>query len=167
MPEQYVPTKNSNKSTVPTDKAKSPRGTVRICNYILEKKNKKGRTVYCKLCTYSFAGVRVIYEHHHSDHGIQFCSVCQKGFNTQTALDKHSYSHGEKKYVYEVCGQSFPFASQMEQHKIKHRDVQLYCMHNQCGKFFKSFGDLNRHVCQHDTKFFYHCDYCRYKNVDQ
>ena len=47
------------------------------------------------------------------------------------------------------------------------KDVCLYCMHSKCGKFFKSTGDLNRHVRQHDIVLFYYCDFCTYKNADK
>ena len=36
-----------------------------------------------------------------------------------------------------------------------------------CGKFFKSIGDLNRHVKQHNAIVLYHCDFCTYNNVDK
>ena len=155
--------------TVPTDngKPKRKRGQVSIKSYVLKKKNKAPRTAYCKLCEFSCLSVRALNEHHRSDHGIQFCSVCNKGFNTQTALDKHSYVHGENNFVCETCGKSFPFSSRLEQHKLTHKDVRLFCMKTTCGKFFKSVGDLNRHVSTHNATHVYYCDFCTYSNVDK
>ena len=106
-------------------------------------------------------------EHHHSKHGIQFCPECNKGFNTQTALDKHAYTHRELKFVCKTCGKAFPFDSRLQQHKLTHRDVRLYCMHKGCNKYFKAVGDLNHHVITHGKATYYYCDYCTYKNLDK
>ena len=106
-------------------------------------------------------------KHHRSDHDIQFCSDCGKGFSTQTSLDKHKYYHQELKFVCEHCGQGFPFVSRLEQHKITHRTIAtLPCMHKICGHTFKNLGDLNRHISQHDGVW-YTCDYCTYCNKDK
>ena len=168
-PELPVVTGNITATSVPTDSAKpkNKRGKVSIKSYVLKKKNKVPRTVYCKLCEFSGAGVRALNEHHHSDHGVQFCPVCSKGFNTQTSLDKHSYVHGENKFVCDICGKAYPFSSRLEQHKLIHKDVRLFCMKPICGKYFKSTGDLNRHVRTHNATLLYYCDFCTYSNVDK
>ena len=168
-PEKPVATGNATPANIATDSAtpKRRRGKVNIKSYVLKKKNKAPRTAYCKLCTFSCPGVRALNEHHRSDHGIQFCPICSKGFNTQTSLDKHSYVHGENKFVCDICGKAFPFSSRLEQHKITHRDVHLFCMKPTCGKFFKTIGDLNRHVKQHNAVVLYQCDFCTYENVDK
>ena len=169
LPELPVATGDVTPPSVPTDsvRPKQKRGKVSIKSYVLKKKNKVPRTAYCKLCEFSCAGVRALNEHHHSDHGIQFCSICNKGFNTQTSLDKHSYVHGENKFVCDTCGKAFPFSSRLEQHKLTHKDVHLFCMKPTCGKYFKSTGDLNRHVRTHNAIILYHCDFCTYSNVDK
>ena len=161
--------KQSDASPVPTNNAKSnkKRGQVSIKSYVLKKKNKAPRTVYCKLCDFSGLGIHALNEHHRADHGIQFCPVCHKGFNTQTSLDKHLYVHGENNFICDTCGKLFPFSSRLEQHKLTHRDVRLYRMKNDCGKYFKSVGDLNRHVSTHNATLLYYCDFCTYNNVDK
>ena len=168
-PELPVVTGNTTDSNVPTDNAKpkNKRGKVSIKSYVLKKKNKVPHTAYCKLCGFSCAGIRALNEHHCSDHGIQFCPVCNKGFNTQTSLDKHLYVHGENKFVCDICGKAFLFSSRLEQHKLTHKDVRLFCMKPTCGKYFKSTGDLNRHVKTHNAILLYHCDFCTYSNVDK
>ena len=171
-PELPVATGNatsSNVQTVPTGSAKpkSKRGKVSIKSYVLKKKNKAPCTAYCKLCEFSGPSVRALNEHHQADHGIQFCPVCNKGFNTQTSLDKHSYVHGENKFMCDTWGKSFPFSSRLEQHKLTHKDVRLFCMKTTCGKYFKSVGDLNRHVSTHNATILYYCDFCTYSNVDK
>ena len=141
--------------------------TVSIKSYVLKKKNKKLRKVHCKICNASCEGVKSLNEHHRSEHDVQFCSDCGKGFSTQTALDKHSYVHGELNYMCETCGKAFPFDSRLQQHKLTHFDVRHYCMRIGCKKYFKSIGDVNRHVLTHNKAIYYYCDYCTYKNLDK
>ena len=45
------------------------------------RKHKKDRNVKCRLCGDSFANMKELNKHHHSDHNIQFCADCGKGFN--------------------------------------------------------------------------------------
>ena len=152
-------------STDSVDRSKNEKEqsyTVSIKSYVLKKKNKKLRKVRCKICNASCKGVKSLNKHHRSEHDIQFCSDCGKGFATQTALDKHSYVHGELNLVCETCGKAFPFDSRLQQHKLIH-----YCMRNGCKKYFKSIGDLNRHVFTHNKSIYYYCDYCTYKNLDK
>ena len=131
------------------------------------RKHKKERKAKCRLCGDSFDNVKELNRHHRSDHDIQFCSECGKGFNTQTSLDKHKYCHRELEFVCEHWGQRFPFVSRLEQHKITHRSMAtLPCMHKNCGRTFKNLGDLNRHVGQHDGVWFT-CDFCTYRNKDK
>ena len=129
------------------------------------RKHKKERKAKCRLCGESFGNVKELNKHHRSDHNIQFCLDCSKGFNTQTSLDKHKYYHKELRFVCEHCGQGFPFVSRLEQHT--HRTIAtLPCMHKNCGCTFKNLGDLNRHVSQHDGVW-HTCDFCTYRNKDK
>ena len=162
-PDQVVPTDSVDRSK----NEKEQTYTVSIKSYVLKKKNKKLRKVRCKICNASCEGVKSLNEHHRSEHDIQFCSDCGKGFATQTALDKHSYVHRELNFVCETCGKAFPFDSRLQQHKLTHFDVRHYCMRNGCKKYFKSIGDLNRHVLTHNKSIYYYCDYCTYKNLDK
>ena len=163
VPDQVVSTDSVDRSK----NEKEQSYTVSIKSYVLKKKNKKLRKVRCKICNASCEGIKSLNEHHRSEHDIQFCSDCDKGFATQTALDKHSYVHGELNFVCETCGKAFPFDSRLQQHKLTHFDVRHYCMKNGCKKYFKSIGDLNRHVFTHNKSIYYYCDYCMYKNLDK
>ena len=122
------------------------------------RKHKKSHKAKCRLCDQSFENVKELNKHHCTDHDIQFCSDCGKGFNKQTSLDKHKYYHRELKFICELCGQGFPFVSRLEQNTLP-------CMQKSCGKTFKNLGDLNRHISQHD-RVWYTCDYCPYHNKD-
>ena len=157
---------NAKTEPVETDTKEKIIGTF-VTKTIGIRKHKKDRKVKCRLCGDSFANVKELNKHHRSDHDIQFCADCGKGFNTQTSLDKHKYYHQELKFVCEHCGQGFPFVSRLEQHKITHQKIAtLPCMRKNCGHTFKNLGDLNRHVSQHDSVW-YTCDFCTYHNKDK
>ena len=58
------------------------------------------------------------------------CDLCDKKFATGTALDKHMYTHKDLRFACEDCGQSFPFKSRLEQHRITHQaDPSFMCQH--------------------------------------
>ena len=115
----------------------------------------------------SFPSVRELNNHHREDHGIVKCSDCDKVFNNQSSLDKHSYVHKELKYNCEQCGKRFPFESRLEQHRMTHINVHLSCPKKSCPHTFKSLGDVNRHVKSHGKGGWYRCDHCDYKNKDK
>ena len=67
----------------------------------------------------------------------------------------------------EDCGQSFPFKSRLEQHKITHQsDPSFKCHHMGCEHSFKNKGDYNSHLNTHEEGW-YKCDSCSYKNKDK
>ena len=165
--EYNVPIGNGHIPIILTDKACQKTGVVEINSYVLHKKKGILGRACCKLCGCSCSSVKALLEHHHTSHGIHFCQDCNKGFNTQTALDKHRYLQKDLKLICETCGKSYLFQSRLDQHKYIHRNVCHHCMFQNCKKFFKTVGDLNRHVKQHEQKNYYHCDYCTYKNLDK
>ena len=129
--------------------------------------DKHVRTIRCKICIESFGSIKELNNHHQVDHGVVDCELCDKKFATQTALDKHMYTHKDLRFVCEDCGQSFPFKSRLEQHRITHQaDPGFMCQHKGCDRSFKNRGDLNRHLHSHDDVW-YKCDSCPYKNKDK
>ena len=79
------------------------------------------------------------------------CDLSDKKIVTRAALDKHMYTHNDLHFVCEDCGQSFPFKSRLEQHRITHQsDPSFMCQHKGCDHCFKNKGDLNRHLHSHD-----------------
>ena len=148
-PDQVVPTDSIDRSKNEEEQSY----TVSIKSYVLKKKNKKLRKVRCKICNASCEGVKSLNEHHCSEHDIQFCSDCGKGFATQTALDKHTYVHGELNFVCETCGKAFPFDSRLQQHKLTHFDVHHYCMRNGC-KNTSSPLEILTDMCSHITNLY-------------
>ena len=127
----------------------------------------KKRKVQCKMCPNSFSSVRELNVHHREDHGIVKCPDCEKVFNNQSSLDKHSYVHKELKYNCEQCGKRFPFESRLEQHQMTHINVRLSCPKKSCTRTFKSVGDVNHHVKSHTKGGWHKCAHCDYKNKDK
>ena len=124
-------------------------------------------TVRCKICKGVFGSVKELNDHHHEDHGVIDCNLCDKKFETRSALDKHKYSHQELRFVCEDCGQSFLFKSRLDQHRIVHQDGLNYmCQCQGCSCGFKNKGDLNQHLQSH-LEGWYWCDACPYKNKDK
>ena len=127
----------------------------------------KRRKVKCKMCPSIFSTVRDLNNHHREDHGIVKCQECNKAFNNQTSLDKHSYVHKELKFNCEQCGERFPFESRLEQHRMTHINARLSCPKKNCPRTFKSVGDVNRHVKSHGKGGWHRCAHCDYKNKDK
>ena len=78
------------------------------------------------------------------------------------------YYHKEKTHVCKHCGKRFPFASQLETHKLVHREKpNQVCMYPNCGRRFKNKSDLNRHAATH-TKPWLKCPDCpNYKTKEK
>ena len=143
-----------------------PRGTITIKEHILEQK-KESRKYKCRLCEASLSSCKALTKHHHDNHGIMYCDCCNKALQNQRSLDKHMYVHREKTHVCRVCGNKFPFESQLNTHKLTHRKANQRCMYPNCGRKFKSKGDLNRHAAEHSAKWL-HCPDCDdYKTKDK
>ena len=64
----------------------------------------RNRVIRCKMCTETFSTVKDLNGHHRKDHGIVGCKQCDKQFTSKSSLDKHVYTHGDLKHVYELCG---------------------------------------------------------------
>ena len=101
--------------------------------------DKQACTIWCKICIESFGSIKELNNHHRVDHGVVDCELCDKKFATQTALDKHMYTHKDLNFVCDNCGQSFPFKSRLEQHRITHQgDPGFMCKHKGCDRSFKN-----------------------------
>ena len=130
-------------------------------------KPKSYHSVQCKICKGVFGSIKDLNDHHREDHGIVDCNLCDKKFETMSALDKHKYLHQDLKYICEDCGESYPFKSRLDQHRIVHQNILNYmCQRKGCTCGFKNKGDLNRHLQSH-LEGWYWCDTCTYKNKDK
>ena len=68
-------------------------------------KPKSRRSVWCKICKGVFGSIKDLKDHHREDHGVVDCNLCDKKFETMSALDKHKYLHQDLKYICEDCMQ--------------------------------------------------------------
>ena len=59
---------------------------------------------------------------------------------------KHVLRHGEMKYLCQVCGQNFPFASDLATHASIHSaEKKFKCTYPKCIKVYKTKAEYNRH----------------------
>ena len=150
----------SNKATQPVETTANPKS-------VHGNQDKQACTIRCKICIESFGSIKELNDHHRADHGIVDCEMCDKKFANQRALDKHMYTHKDLCFICEDCGQSLPFKSRLEQHRITHQaDPGFMCKQKGCDHSFKNRGDLNRHINSHDDVW-YKCDSYPYKNKDK
>ena len=130
-------------------------------------KPKSHRTMKCKISKGVFKSIRDLNDHHKDDHGVVGCDLCDKKFETMSALEKHNYLHQDLKYIFKDCGQSYPFQSRLKQHRIVHQNtLNFMCKHTGCTRGFKKKSDYNRHLQSH-LEGWYWCDTCTYKNKDK
>ena len=88
---------------------------------------------------------------------------------TPNPLTKHLYQHEHnKQHECNKCKKVFPFVSQLNTHKLTHRNKpNQVCVYPKCGRRFKSKSDLNRHAASH-TKAWLTCTDCpNYKTKDK
>ena len=117
---------------------------------------------YTCTCGSTFSSQKKINTHYMEEHGMLRCTMCGKPFRTPAAHQKHQYEHLPKQFKCKKCGKEYMFQSQLDSHKISHRDQATFkCMHKKCDKWFKNKGDLTRHVKKHDSKTLY-CKFCDY-----
>ena len=160
---------DSHEDNIPlSELAKKLRGTFTTKEHILEKKVVT-RKYRCRMCKDQLPSCRALTTHHQTKHGIIYCDVCGKAFNNPRSLTKHLYQHKQnKQHVCNKCKKGFPFASQLNTHKLTHRKKpNQVCTYPKCIRRFKSKSDLNRHTASH-TKPWLKCTDCpNYKTKDK
>ena len=116
------------------------------------KTSKREKKYGCRMCEVRVDTAQELKSHHTSNHGIMYCKTCTKAFNNQLSLTHHEYEHKTRPYVCTVCGEDFPFESQLATHKLSHSDRRRHaCPVKECGKRFKNLGDRNRHVKEYTS----------------
>ena len=147
---------------------KPVKGKIDIKTYGIPKTVKE-RKMKCPSCPKICSSTKERNDHHKSAHGNLSCAVCNEQFSTPSALDKHKYVHTERKFKCIDCNASYPFKSQLMEHRLKHRTSKSFqCMSAHCGKWFKMESSLKKHVKVHDGVV-YKCRVkkkCDYKNTD-
>ena len=85
------------------------------------------------------------------------CSICNKRFADETALEDHFHSHpGNEDYVCDVCDARFPVKSKYYRHMATHQ--QPHC--GICQKFFSDREEQENHMKMHVGKKLYSCNEC-------
>ena len=120
----------------------------------------KDRAYKCQVCGKSKCSMESLNEHHRRNHNPQMCGVCGKMFDLATTLVHHMYSHYTCKHYCDKCDFHCFFKSELEAHKIVHRDQPSFqCMYPKCGRWFKRKGELSLHMETH-RKIWYDCKKC-------
>ena len=71
---------------------------------------------------------------------------CGKAFGSLESLRKHKLCHGNVKFLCNVCGEKYPFASDLTSHQALYsQDKKCHCTYPKCGRKYKTKGELNRH----------------------
>ena len=99
-------------------------------------------------------------------HGLLKCIKCDKSCLTVSAFHKHMYEHSSyaNNFSCADCNKSYPFANQLKNHrKIHLTALEHGCIH--CQKWFKSNGELVKHLAVHSGKTWYR-DKCTYSCKD-
>ena len=139
---------------------KGSRGAFKSQLYGLRRNHPKDRAYKCQVCGKSKRSMESLNEHHHRNHNPQMCGVCGKMFDLATTLAHHMYSHYTRKHYCDKCDFHCFFKSELEAHKIVHRDQPSFqCMYPKCGRWFKRKGELSLHVETH-RKIWYDCKKC-------
>ena len=82
--------------------------------------HKKKHTFKSIKCNTNCNSVKTLNQHFKDNHRLLQCSKCQKFFMTQGAYKLHSYKHEDGQFECTDCKKTFPFKSQLEQHKPHH-----------------------------------------------
>ena len=143
---------------------KSKPGTLDVMHHGL-KRPKKIRKFRCKLCNVILYSRKEANDHHKKKHGKCYCNVCGHRCNTPSTLERHMYSHSEKKdHVCRTCGEAFRFEGEWKQHRFKHRRIAAFpCP--KCPKRFMREGERTKHLKTHEN-ILHSCEQCKYSTND-
>ena len=71
---------------------------------------------------------------------------CGKTFGSWETLKTHELRHGQMRYLCQVCGQNFPFASDLASHESIHSEEKKFkCTYPKCSKSYKTKAEYNCH----------------------
>ena len=109
-------------------------------------------------------------KHYHKNHPPLKCPNCEQLFNNPCSLQRHKYSHLELKFPCRSCSRSFPFESDLINHRLKHRRHPGHqCNHQSkgtvCRKWFFVKSDLTKHIKTHSGNI-HSCMECDYTTYD-
>ena len=119
-------------------------------SYKLKKKGSKSRKYACKSCNAVKDSVQELNDHHKQRHEQVMCGTCNRLFDMPLQFTRHIYDHYEKTLPCDICDQHFTFQSELDKHKIIHRETPMFkCMRANCDRWFFRNQDLNFHLLMH------------------
>ena len=119
------------------------------------------------MCGGTFANSTAFIVHHRDTHPPLSCPNCDKVYTNPLSLQKHCYTHIADMKKCLDCDRSFPFESQLSDHRKTHLTLKQYmCSHPKCQKDFTHKYDLAKHERIH-TKKDWCCSDCDYKTKDE
>ena len=106
-----------------------------------------------------------------NDGEISKCDISGDGCNRNSALDRRTNCHSEKRsFECEICGKPFKYLPDLKKHfyrvhrkKYKSAKARMPRMCAICGKSFKSLSTLREHNAVHATDKPFQCEVCDYK----
>ena len=108
----------------------------------------------CRQCGKAFRQHGHLSDHMrtHSDVRSFSCEHCGKQFKWRSTLNQHQMRlhdpHAVRKFECDICGHKSHTKTGLRQHKAKHTDQRPFKC-DQCGKCFKLWGALRRHLKTH------------------
>ena len=139
----------------------SPPGVFKLTHHKLRRKENKEKSYKCGQCKYKARNMEELKNHYSNKHKKAMCSVCNRTFDSDIILARHTYTHYEKRYFCKTCKEGFYFASELKKHKVSHAKTPSFqCMVAGCAKWFKRVAEVNVHMEVHKKKT-WKCDRCK------
>ena len=144
------------------DGEKSLKGKIKMQTYGLLKLKPSSKITYtCIDCGTKQRSKQEINQHYCEEHSSIKCPDCDRIFPTPDSLQRHRYTHAARiKLVCDKWGKDYPFESELNRHKIKHRNKEIkthVCMAAGCERSFMRKADLVSHTQNH-TGTVHKCD---------
>ncbi|XP_057695934.1 zinc finger protein 431-like isoform X2 [Corythoichthys intestinalis] len=116
----------------------------------------------CQTCQRGFNSEAALQKHEliHTGGAPYTCDICGKGYLYKPTFDYHIRTHsGERPYACDVCGKTFITRHTLKYHRLMHTGEKPHAC-KQCGKTFRMYTNYRRHVRIHTGEKPYQCEVC-------